>query len=244
MLRLLFTITVAAFALHAGSVSATEPDKDRSGRIDFDQLQPTEGAGSSPQPLLFENVSGTGVDVKIDGPALTVTDLYEFAGQDDVRGNALITNRWPQQDGIAVIFSRPVRTVGIVAGDFGGDEDGPLILRALDCKGREVARDEATWSSGQMPPFAPLMVSALSICQVLFTSGGEHAGSAFSNGTNAADRAADCSKCDPDDFCVIPCDLTESVDCIVDFEEDDVCNPACGSQDCSVNGSRIECICD
>jgi hypothetical protein len=178
MYRQLLSLVVTLFIMHIGTVAAAA-DPGAAGRLDFDDLQPTSPDAKTAEPLVFKDVSGTGVDVTIEGPALKIIDLYEFANVDDVRGNALITYIWPQEDGISVTFSKPVRRVGVVAGDFGGDADGPLVLRAFDCDGRELGRDSASWRVGQMPPFAPLKVSADSICQVLFTSGGEFAGSAF-----------------------------------------------------------------
>ncbi len=177
MCRRFLFFAVIIFVLNAGIALAADPVAV--GRLDFDQLKPTPADQKMATPLVFPDVNGTGINVTIEGPALTVTDLFEFAHLDEIRGNALITNIWPQQDGISIKFSRPVQTVGIIAGDFGGDEDGPLVLRAFDCKGQVVGQASAPWNDGQMPPFAPLTVSADSICQVIFTSGGEFAGSTF-----------------------------------------------------------------
>ena len=181
MSRHLLSVAVTIFMLHAGTAFAVEPDAAAprtTGQLNFDDLQPTLGDPPA-KPLEFTDVDGSGINITIHGPALTVTDLFQFAHLDAIRGNALITNIWPQQDGISIKFSRPVRMVSVIAGDFGGDDDGPLVLRAFDCKGRVVQESSAPWKDGQMPPFAPLRVSADSICQVIFTSGGEFAGSAF-----------------------------------------------------------------
>ncbi len=145
-------------------------------RVDFDALAPGPTRG---EPILLRDVDGRGLEVRFEGPELQVIDLFEFAHDPSVRGRALITWSWPQQDGITITFSRPITYVSARAGDFGGDDDGPLTLRAYDCDGSEVAAANAPWPSDALPPFRQLEVRGAAICRVKFTSGGQHAGSAF-----------------------------------------------------------------
>jgi len=164
---------VCLFGLLAVPASAAA----QTGRVTFDDLSPD--LSFSGEPLVLPNADDRGLRITFEGPALRVINLVTFSGNPVPAGNALITWQWPQQDGIVVRFSRPMQQVGISAGDYAGDADGPLVLRAFDCQGVEVDRASAPWGDGQMPPFARLEVEAPQICHVVYTSGGPFAGSAF-----------------------------------------------------------------
>lgn len=117
----------------------------------------------------------------IPGSSLRIYDIFHFAGN-PYRGHALIDWRWPSganTQGTALVFARPVAAVQLDAGDWGGDDDGPLRLTAYDCAGRQVATTSEPWPDGRVPPFARLAVQAPGICRVVYRSGGQYPGSTF-----------------------------------------------------------------
>ena len=78
-----------------------------------------------------------------------------------------------------MLFSRPVESVSLDAGDWGSDDDSPLELTATDCNGQVVARTQVQWTLERSPPFARLAVQGRGICRVIYRSGGPYPGSTF-----------------------------------------------------------------
>ena len=67
--------------------------------IDFEEFN-LQGALylDVPSPLIFNNVGGTGVNVEIvEGADNRIYDLYQFGGNPDITGQALID--WPWSSG-------------------------------------------------------------------------------------------------------------------------------------------------
>lgn len=159
----------AAFAILFVPEAAAQP-----ARIDFENSVSTQDL-----PLVFTDTGG--VTVTISGAELRVLDLLEFAGNPEFAGRALISWSWERGDtgGISITFSRPATSVTLRAGDFSGDDDGPLVLRGYDCAGRLIVEDSDPWPEGRSAPFATLAVQAGELCRVVYTSGGQYPNSTF-----------------------------------------------------------------
>ncbi|MFO0558720.1 MAG: hypothetical protein U0269_11955 [Polyangiales bacterium] len=117
----------------------------------------------------------------VAGAQLRVYDLFRYAGG-PLRGHGLIDWDWSRQtnaQGTTLLFSRPVESVSLDAGDWGSDDDSPLELTATDCNGGVVARTQARWTAERSPPFARLAVQGHAICRVIYRSGGQYPGSTF-----------------------------------------------------------------
>lgn len=117
----------------------------------------------------------------VGGAELRVYDLFRYAGG-PLRGQALIDWDWQRQTntvGTTLLFSRPVESVSLDAGDWGSDDDSPLELTAMDCNGRVLHRTSVSWTIERNPPFARLSVQAAGICRVVYRSGGQYPGSTF-----------------------------------------------------------------
>lgn len=114
--------------------------------------------------------------------ALRAYDLFLFGGDSHVHGVGLIDWPWSagnNNDGTTMTFSPPVSRVAVHAGDFAGDDDGPLTLTAYDCHGGALATASSPWHSGQSAPFAWLDVRGTEICRVVYHSNGQFGGSTF-----------------------------------------------------------------
>lgn len=114
--------------------------------------------------------------------SLRVQDLPRFCSSPLVKGQGLIDWGWNlvrNSEGMKLAFSQPLSFFAVDAGDWSGDDDGPLELTAFDCDGRQVAQASSTWAADRAPPFATLKVQAKGICWVRYRSGGLHAGSTF-----------------------------------------------------------------
>jgi hypothetical protein len=168
-MRLIATVLGVVFATYSPIEAAAQP-----ARIDFENSTSTQDL-----PLVFPNVDG--LTVTITGAELRVIDLLEFAGNPEFTGRALISWSWERGDtgGISISFSRPVTSVTLRAGDFSGDDDGPLALRAYDCAGRLIVEDSLPWPDGRSAPFATLAVQAGELCRVVYSSGGQYPNSTF-----------------------------------------------------------------
>lgn len=166
-------VTSIALALAVVTLSASEVAAQQA-RIDFENSVSTQDL-----PLVFPDIGG--VTVTISGAELRVLDLLEFAGNPEFAGRALISWSWEQGDtgGISMTFSRPVTSVTLRAGDFSGDDDGPLVLRGYDCAGRLMVENSGAWPEGRSAPFATLAVQAGELCRVVYTSGGQYPNSTF-----------------------------------------------------------------
>ena len=113
---------------------------------------------------------------------LRAYDLAAYGHDPLARGVGLIDWPWSMgnnTDGTTITFSPPVSRVAVHAGDFSGDDDGPLTLTAYDCNGGVLSTASSPWNSGQSPPFAWLDVRANEICRVVYHSNGQFGGSTF-----------------------------------------------------------------
>lgn len=131
--------------------------------------------------LVITNVQGSGVDVTIDGGTDNrVYDLVQFGGYQFSGPQALIDWDWAglqNSAGTDILFSTPVNSVSLIAGDFGGDDDSPLTLTAYDAGGGVVGSVTIPWNGS--PPFALLSVSGNGIVRVHYASGGSFTNSTF-----------------------------------------------------------------
>ena len=135
------------------------------------------------ESLLFEDLVPS-IDMTIVGGAdLRVYDLLEWAGSDPGNhGQALIDWDWNSESndvGTEFLFSAPIPGFSLLAGDYGGDEDGPLTITAYDADGAIVATDSVFWTGDDQPPFAQLSLTGTGITCVVYTSGGDFTGSTF-----------------------------------------------------------------
>lgn len=135
------------------------------------------------ETLVFNNVDGSGVNVTIVGGADNrVYDLLQFGGDPSTTGQALIDWFWPGGSnpvGTAILFDRPIPSFSLRAGDFGSDDDSPLMITAFDAQDQTLAQDSVLWDASSSPPFATLSVSAPSIRKVIYNSGGNWPNSTF-----------------------------------------------------------------
>jgi hypothetical protein len=132
--------------------------------------------------LAFLNVGGSGVTVTIQGKHLRIFDLFRFGGVPEIKGKALIDFPFPagsNPDGTVILFDPPVYEVSLRAGDFAGDDDGPMTITAYDANGTKIGFDAQDWGEGQNPPFAPLTVRGSGIARVVYHSGGTYRNSTF-----------------------------------------------------------------
>jgi hypothetical protein len=141
-------------------------------------------------PLVFTKVGETGVDVDIvEGADNRIYDLFEFAGNPAVTGQALIDWPWPEGrniTGTTILFSKPVSDFSLQAGDFGGDDDSPLTITAYDDSDNVIGTDSASWDPYRFPPFAVLHISAAGIRKVVYRSGGAYENSTFIDNLSVA----------------------------------------------------------
>jgi len=134
-------------------------------------------------PLLFNNVGGSGVNVSImQGADLRVYDLFQFGHDPTATGQALID--WPFPNGAntvgtTILFDTPLSHFSLRAGDFGGDDDSPLIITAFDAANNVIGTSSTAWPAPQNPPFALLSINAPGIRRVVYSSGGTFSGSTF-----------------------------------------------------------------
>jgi hypothetical protein len=133
--------------------------------------------------LVFPNVDGSGVDLTIiEGADNRIYDLFLFADDPAASDQALIDFAWPfgsNGNGTTILFSSAVSSFSLIAGDFGSDADGPIMITAYDSEDNIVGEDSVSWSADQMPPFALLSVDASSIHKVIYLSGGDFKNSTF-----------------------------------------------------------------
>ncbi|MEZ5066251.1 MAG: hypothetical protein R3B81_16105 [bacterium] len=156
----------------------------RAATIDFEDFDLVGGPFLDvPESLPFSNVDGSGVDVTINGGADNrIYDVFQYGHDADAVGQALIDWPWPSGSnpaGTEMLFSVSVSEVTLRAGDFGSDDDSPLLLRAFDINDVEIGSDSVDWPVTAHPPFATLSVAAAGIRKVIFSSGGLFAGSVF-----------------------------------------------------------------
>jgi len=134
-------------------------------------------------PLEFANAGNSGVDVSFQqGADLRVYDLFSFGGDPNATGQALIDFPFPAGSntaGTQILFSSEIIYFSLDAGDFGGDNDSPITIRAFDANDNILAIDSETWGASQFPPFITLEVTAPGIRRIEYKSGGSFAGSTF-----------------------------------------------------------------
>lgn len=132
--------------------------------------------------LTFPNVGGSGVTVTIQGTHLRIYDIFRFGGVPEVKGKALIDFPFPSgsnPDGTVILFDPPVYEVSLRAGDFAGDDDGPITITAYDTNLAKIGSAAQDWGEGQNPPFVPLAVRGKGIARVVYHSGGTYRNSTF-----------------------------------------------------------------
>jgi len=146
--------------------------------IDFEQFNLGGGlfldVGS---PLVFPNVSGSGVTVSInEGADNRIYDLVLFGGTYPGPGRqALIDWNWStfqNVNGTDIVFSSPVSDFSLIAGDYGSDDDTPLRIEAFDQNNVSLGVAAANWPSTANPPFALLSLNVSGISRVHYSSGG------------------------------------------------------------------------
>ena len=135
--------------------------------------------------LAFNDVDGSGVDVTIEaGVQNRIYDLFLFANDPNATSQALIDYDFPtgsNPDGTMILFSTPIESFSLVAGDFGGaqEADGLLEITAFGANDQVVATDSVQWPAGMTAPFAELSISGVRVSKILYQSGGSFAGSTF-----------------------------------------------------------------
>lgn len=140
------------------------------------------GAPFSQLPRMLALSVGNERITIVASTTLRAYDLAAYGNDPLVRGVGLIDWPWSSgnnNDGTTITFSPPVSRVAVHAGDFSGDDDGPLTLTAFDCNGGAIGSASSPWNNGQAPPFAWLDVRANEICRVVYRSGGQFGGSTF-----------------------------------------------------------------
>jgi hypothetical protein len=152
--------------------------------LDFESFDLMGGVFlDTPETLLFPDVSGSGIDVRIEGHAdIRIYDLDLFAGDPLAVGQALIDWPWPMGSnpaGTDFHFEPTVRDVSLRAGDYYGDIDSPLQIVAYDCDGAVLAQVSQPWPSTAGPPFTTLVLNVSGIARVHFSSGGPFDNSVF-----------------------------------------------------------------
>ena len=177
MTRIRVSLAVLALFMTGGTLA-------RAATIDFESFDLVGGPFLDvPESLPFPNVGGSGVDVTINGGADNrIYDLFQYGHDSNAVGQALIDWPWPSGSnpaGTEMLFSVSVAEVSMRVGDFGGDDDTPLLLRAFDVNGVEIGSDSVNWPATAQPPFATLSVTVAGIRKVIFSSGGFYAGSVF-----------------------------------------------------------------
>lgn len=135
------------------------------------------------QSLVFSNVSGSGVNVTINGGIdLRVYDLVQFGGYSFPGPQALIDMSWStftNAIGTDILFNVPVSNFSLIAGDFGSDDDSPLRIEAFDASNNSLGVATDPWGASAFPPFAQLILNVSGIHRVHYSSGGSFTGSTF-----------------------------------------------------------------
>ncbi len=180
MCRLVRLLVAITFLVVAGSVTPTTLGIT----VDFEEFN-LGGALylDVSETLVLNNVDGSGVNVTIVGGADNrVYDLFQFGGDPSATGQALIDWFWPwgsNPTGTTILFDKPMLSFSLRAGDFGSDDDSPLMITAFDSQDQLLAQDSVSWDASRFPPFATLSVSATGIRKVIYSSGGNYANSTF-----------------------------------------------------------------
>jgi hypothetical protein len=152
--------------------------------VDFEDFN-TSGAlyEDVSETLLLADVGGSGVDVTIEGGEDNrIYDLVQFGGYTFPGPQALIDWNWgtyQNYHGTDIVFSAPVNSMSLIAGDFGIDDDGQIKISAFDAAGTLVDSDSIWWNVNANPPFALLSVSGGGIVRVHYSSGGQRTNSTF-----------------------------------------------------------------
>ncbi len=137
----------------------------------------------TPDTLVFTNVGGSGVDVTIVGGSdLRVYDLVQFGGYAFPGPQALIDMSWSSftnPNGTDILFSSPVSNFSLIAGDFGSDDDSPLMIQAFDASNNLLGQASSAWPASAFPPFASLGVNGTGISRIHYSSGGAFPSSTF-----------------------------------------------------------------
>ena len=137
----------------------------------------------TPETLVFPNAGGTGVTVNVVGhDDVRIYDLIRFAGDYGTGRQACIDMNWVDFRnplGTDIVFDLPVDIFSLIAGDYGSDDDSPLMITAFDVNGNVLGTDSASWPASAFPPFAMLTVTAPGIMRVHYSSGGSFPNSTF-----------------------------------------------------------------
>jgi hypothetical protein len=94
----------------------------------------------------------------------------------------LIDWPWPNGSnptGTTILFNTPVFDFSLLAGDFGGDNDSPLMISAFDSADNLLGTYSVNWDESASAPFATLFLDLNGISKVVCNSGGLFANSTF-----------------------------------------------------------------
>ncbi len=158
------------------------PNIAQSYLVDFEDFQ-LQGALflDVSENLVLTDVGGSGIDVTlVGGSDSRIYDLVQFGGYLEPGPQAFIDMDWNTFQNFAgtdILFSSPVGDFSVICGDFGGDDDSPMVISAYDGAGNLVDSDSANWN--QNPPFASLSVGGGGIVRVHYSSGGSFTNSTF-----------------------------------------------------------------
>lgn len=148
------------------------------------------------ETLVFENAGGSGVTVTIEGQDdIRIYDLFLFSGDPNTSGQALIDMNWGNfnnPNGTWIKFSNPVSNFSLEAGDFGSDDDSPLMIEAFDAGGNLLGSDSVSWPETKFPPFALLQINVSNIASIHYSSGGSFANSTFIDNLRFKTGPPDC----------------------------------------------------
>lgn len=126
--------------------------------------------------LVFSNIEGSGVDLTIlPGSAHLMVQnipgtspaLLDFTDS----GYAI---------GTTFLFSKDVKGFSVQAGDYGADNDTPLLLKLYDASDNLIDTISSDWPDGaSIPGYATLSSDVLGIRKAVFYSGGIYPGSVY-----------------------------------------------------------------
>ncbi len=130
--------------------------------------------------VVISNVGGSGVNVTIQAyDDLRIYDMFQYGGAGT---QAMIDMNWNNFNnplGTDILFDPVVSNVSLLAGDFGSDDDSPLMIVAYDAAGNVLGTASQPWPASASPPLAVLSVNACGIKRIHYSSGGTFQNSTF-----------------------------------------------------------------
>jgi len=139
--------------------------------LDFEDLS----LGLDLPPIAYVNAGGTGIDVTLAADHLSVADTFSS------KGNALLSQD-PNRSPLTITFSGLINNFSLDTGDFGADDDSPVIIQLYDASDNLLDTVSQPWDASMdisNGPYLHLASLATGVKKVVFSSGGQFPNSMY-----------------------------------------------------------------